>query len=141
MWLYLSLLFALLSSFGILLGKKLAGNYSPILLSLLIEIFLFPFILLLIFLFFQIPHTTFLFYKLLLICGVFDTVAAILYYKALSISEISLLSPISSFNPVFTLVFAVFFLDEKPTLLKLIGIIIIVFGAYLLNISSIKTGL
>lgn len=88
-----------------------------------------------------IPTFTPRFFELLFICSFFDTAAAVLYYKALQISEISLIAPISSFNPIFVLVFATFLLHENPTPIKIVGIFIVVIGSYLLNISDIKTGL
>lgn len=102
--------------------------------------FVLPFsIALLIFL--GIPQFSFEFWKFLFIVSILDTIAAVIYYKALSISEISLLAPISSFNPAFILIFASIFLKENPTPIKLIGILLIIVGAYLLNVDQIKSGI
>ena len=140
MWFTYSLFFAIWTSIAMLIAKKLIKDISPVLFFLLSFLFTLPFmgILLLIS---GIPKFTTDFFIILFVAGIFDTIAAILYYKALSISEISLLAPISSFNPIFVLIFASFLLHENPTFLKLLGIVIIVLGSYLLNISSIRSGI
>lgn len=88
-----------------------------------------------------IPRFSTDFFLILFIAAIFDTAAAIFYYKALSLTEVSLLAPISSFNPVFILIFASLFLGENPTFIKSIGIITVVAGAYLLNLQSFRFGI
>ena len=141
MWVAYSLFFAFWTSIGILILKRLTPNFKPASLTLIGNLFTIPCMLILILVLFQIPQTTIEFYKLILISAVFDSIAAITYFKALTISPISLISPISSFNPIFTLIFASIFLNENPTPIKLLGIVVIVLGSYLLNLSSIKKGL
>ncbi len=92
-------------------------------------------------LFFGVPAFTPQFWKFVFVVSILDTIAAVIYYKALSMSEISLLAPISSFNPAFTLFFATIFLHENPTPIKLIGILLIIIGAYLLNVDQIRAGI
>ncbi len=87
-----------------------------------------------------VPAFTPQFWKFIFIVSILDTIAAVIYYKALSMSEISLLAPISSFNPAFVLIFATIFLHENPTPVKLIGILLIIIGAYLLNVDQIRAG-
>ncbi len=140
MWISYSLIFALTTSIGMLIAKKLIKGISPILFFLLTLMFSLPFMIVLLVIL-GIPKFTQDFFIILFAAGILDTVAAIFYYKALSISEISLIAPISSFNPVFVLFFSSFLLNETPTFLKLIGIITIVIGAYLLNASDIKSGI
>lgn len=140
MWLFYSLFFAAVTSVGMLIAKKLIKGINPVLLFFLVLLLSLPFLggLLLIS---GVPKFSQEFFIILFVAGILDTVAAIFYYKALSISEVSLIAPISSFNPVFVLIFASFFLHENPTFLKLLGIITIVLGSYLLNVSSIKSGI
>ena len=59
---------------------------------------------------------------------------------AISISPVSLLVPLASFGPVFTTLIAVFTLGEAPTTFKFLGTILIVFGAYLLNVKDARRG-
>jgi drug/metabolite transporter (DMT)-like permease len=77
----------------------------------------------------------------MIIAGVLDALAFIASTIAIKRSSISLLAPISSFNPVFTTLFAIVGLGEIPTFTRLLGIIIVVIGAYLLNIQDLKEGI
>ncbi len=140
MWFELSLFFALWTSIGILILKKLTADYRPVHLAVLGNLFTIPFVFLIL-LYLKFPAVGIDFYKFIFTSAVLDSIAAITYYKALTSSPISLLSPISSFNPIFTLFFALLFLHENPTPLKFLGIIVIVIGSYLLNIKDIKSGL
>lgn len=140
MWFELSLFFALWTSIGVVIIKKLIKNINPLLFLVITNLFSIPFIIILL-LYLGVPTYSFDFFRYIFIDSILAVIAAILYFKAISISDISLISPISSFNPVFTLFFAFIFLGEQPTPLKLLGILIIVMGSYLLNITDIKTGL
>ena len=50
--------------------------------------------------------------------------------------EISIVSPLLNFSPAFLVILAWFFLGEKITIQQLIGILIIIFGSYFLEIST-----
>ncbi len=56
------------------------------------------------------------------------------YYiiKALSIGELSVLAPINSYKPVVAMLFAFIYLKEIPSIQSIIGIILIIFGTYIL---------
>ncbi len=141
MWFVYSLFFAFWTSIGIIILKHITKGFKPASLAITVNIFTIPFMVILVLLFFRIPEVSLNFFKFVLMSSVLDATAAILYFKALTISPVSLISPISSFNPVFTLVFALILLGETPTPVKFLGILVIVAGSYLLNISSIKQGI
>lgn len=61
-------------------------------------------------------------------------IAPYLYSVAIKISPLSLTIPMLSFTPVFLVVVSYFLNNEKPTILALIGILFILFGAYVLNL-------
>ena len=68
--------------------------------------------------------------------GVFVNVIAVtLAYKALKSTDLSLAMPMISFTPAFTLLTSFLLLGEFPTLFGLGGILLIVIGSYVLNIS------
>jgi drug/metabolite transporter (DMT)-like permease len=140
MWLYYSLFFAIWTSFAILIAKNQIKSFGPVLFFAVSNLFIIPFQLLILF-YTGVPSFTLEFYKLLFIVTIIDAIAAVLYYKALEKSDISLISPIAAFNPVFTLIFAVFLLGEKQEPIKILGILAVVAGAYFLNIANIKEGL
>jgi len=87
-----------------------------------------------------IPKILPYFYPLMLTSSLLDVVAGIVSMNAIRISSISLISPISSFNPVFTTLIAAFAIGEIPSPTKMLGIIVIVIGAYLLNVTDIRGG-
>lgn len=81
------------------------------------------------------------FYLFMAIAGLLDALAFLSILYALRHAPLSLVSPISAFNPVFTTFFAMVFLREVPHPLKFLGVVIIVLGTYLLNVSDIKQGI
>ena len=91
--------------------------------------------------YFGLPEISSNFWLFLGINVVLNFFAQILLYKALKLSDISLIIPLLSFTPVFLLFTSWIILGEFPTLLGLVGILIIVFGTWLLNISEIKKGI
>lgn len=141
MWFALSLFFALWTSISISIVKRLTVNISPLLLLLIINIFILPFMFILIMFQGGIPKILLHFYPLMLVSALLDVVAAIASINAIRTSSISLISPISSFNPVFTTIIAAFAIGESPSATKFLGITIVVVGAYLLNISDLKGGI
>lgn len=141
MWVWYSLFFALESSIGISITKKLTSRMNFFLLILVQGVFLSPFMLAIILLAGGIPNVSYSFYILVFIAAVLDFLAAIFSMYAIKVSPISLISPISSFNPVFTAIIAALALHEILSLQKILGIIIIVLGAYLLNVSEFKGGM
>ena len=52
--------------------------------------------------------------------------------KALSVGDLSELAPINSYKPVVALVLGMFLLNEYPSVKELIGILLIVFGTFVL---------
>lgn len=140
MWFIYALTFALLSSLGTIIAKKIlrkADVYSGLWLH---NLFTIPFLFVIILIFFRIPRVDQSF-SFSVACSIgLDVIAALLAYKALKMSEISLVNPISSFNPVFTTLISYFALGEKIPLQGIAGILLIVIGAYLLQITKIKQG-
>lgn len=142
MWFYFALFFAIWSAFSTLLVKKeLIRAIAPLPLTfILLGTSLVPMFILLQFTG-GIPHATNMFYLFMFCSAVLDSVGFVISFKAIKITDISLLAPISSFGPVFTTIFAIYALNEQPSSLKLFGILLIVLGSYLLNVSTIRGGL
>ena len=92
------------------------------------------------FLFYEIPVVSFKFY-IVAIVNAFIWIAAIfLLMKSLETADLSVAIPILSFTPIFLLFVSNILLGEFPNIQGLIGILIVVAGSYILNISSIKSG-
>lgn len=141
MWFFYSLFFAFWTSIGTSITKKLTSRMDLFLLILAEEIFLLPFMLLLILFSGGFPQVSPSFYSFVFPASVLDFFAAIFSIYAIKISPISLISPISSFNPVFTTIIAFLSLHEVLSVSKIFGILTITVGSYLLNISEIKGGM
>ena len=81
------------------------------------------------------------FFAPLYVSAFINVIAVLLYHRAISKGDISLVIPMLSFSPLFLLVLSPIILDEFPTFYGLIGIILIVIGSYLINIKLAKGGL
>ena len=66
--------------------------------------------------------------------------AFFLYMRALKLSPLSLSLPFLAFTPVFMILTGRFILGETITAGGVLGILLIVLGAYTLNLSKMKTG-
>jgi transporter family protein len=80
--------------------------------------------------------TEFHYYPLLwltFITGIVYTAAFFLYVKALSIGEVSLVSPLYNFNIFFLLIFSAIILHESITVFKVLGITLLIYGVSFLN--------
>lgn len=64
-----------------------------------------------------------------------------LYFKSVSISPLSLCLPMLSFSPVFLIITSRIMLREEVSALGIVGILMVVVGSYILNISKVKAGL
>jgi len=81
-----------------------------------------------------------MFFVALLICGPLNALAAILFMKALKASDLSLTAPMVAFTPLFLLFTSPLILAEFPSFFGLIGVLLIVCGAYVLNVSKKNKG-
>lgn len=73
--------------------------------------------------------------------GLLLLVTTYLLVKATQISDLSISMPMLSFTPLFLLLMSYVMINESPTKFGLIGIFLIVFGAYVVNIKDYKQGL
>lgn len=76
----------------------------------------------------------------LAISGLLNLIATILYMKAVKLSDLSLVAPLITFTPLFLLITSPLILGEFPDWLGLLGVLLIVAGAYLLNIKERNNG-
>lgn len=141
MWFLYSLFFAVWSAISTFLVKSLTKKISYLPLLYILFVFNIPFTFFLLLFLGGIPKVTPYFYLYTGASAILDTIAFICSFLAISKSQLSIISPISSFTPVFTTFIAAVTLNEIPTSTnKIIGILFVVFGAYLLNVADIKQG-
>lgn len=141
MWFPYALTFALTSAVGIIISKKILKETNEYLYLWLSGIFVLPVFFLIIISFYQIPKIDEVFLLVTFTSMAFDVVAAIFAYKAIKSAEVSLVAPMSAFNPVFTAVISLIFIGEKITLGGGIGILLVCLGAYVLQIDKLRRNL
>ena len=140
MWFWLALTFAFLVSIISLISKiilRKADEYVVAWVSAWIGL---PVLLLIILKFFQIPQVDSVFWLATLCSSSLNVIAGIFLYRAMKLTDLSLIAPISAFNPVFTTLVSFFTLGETPSLRGALGVGIIVLGAYLLQFKALREG-
>jgi len=86
-------------------------------------------------------HLDMIFAIALLASAVLNWGATLLSTYALEQADASLVSPLLTFNPAFTLLIAWFALGEVPGVQQTIGVAVVLFGAYLLDVEEAQSGL
>ncbi|HIQ49622.1 MAG TPA: EamA family transporter [Nanoarchaeota archaeon] len=115
-------------------GLKEIDEYTLAFSTRFFALFLFfPFLLI-----YKIPEIKQEFWLALFVSGSINILTTILYIKALKYSELSLAKPITTFTPLFLLITSPLIVGEMPSFLGFCGVILIVLGAYILNIKQIK---
>ena len=87
-----------------------------------------------------IPTLNTQFWISLLIGGSINAVTALLYIKAIKVSDLSLTVPLVALTPLFMLLTSPLIVGEYPKFFDYIGIFLIVIGSYLLNIKEKSQG-
>ena len=132
MWLTLSLLAALFYGITQLYSKKLTKTYNEYTLafvsSAIIAICLLPFVMS-----FGTPKLGSSFWLSLIIVSIINAITAVLVFKALKLTNISLVAPIYALSPVFLIFTSPFIINESPSATGLLGVFLVLAGAYILN--------
>ncbi|MDY7000385.1 MAG: EamA family transporter [Thermodesulfobacteriota bacterium] len=87
-----------------------------------------------------IPEIKSGFWVALVMSGTFNTIAFLLYFKALQSSDLSLTIPMLTFTPLFMLITSPIIVGEFPSRMGLLGILLIVTGSYVLNVRRMQRG-
>ena len=87
------------------------------------------------------PHVDGIFVVALLASVALNWAATLLSTIALDRADASLVSPLLTFNPAFTLLIAALTLHEVPGLRQTIGVAVVLLGAYLLEVEAARTHL
>jgi len=139
MWVIFAILNPLFDASRNVFSKKASLNVDSLVVSWMNNFI--PFLLYLPALFFIELKFNQQFFISVLISGTINTAAAILYHRAISKGDISLVVPMLSLTPLFLLVVSPLIVGEFPTAKGLIGIILIVVGSYLLNVNLKEKGI
>lgn len=142
MWIIFSLLTAIFTSCVDVISRKILKTISPYVLSWAYITFSIPFLVI----FFLIkPESLDVnplpFWAAAVASALTLTVSTIFYFKALESSELSISIPMLTLTPALLLVTSPLMLGEFPAPLGLFGVLMIVVGAYFLNLQSYKKGI
>jgi drug/metabolite transporter (DMT)-like permease len=138
-WFLLSLLSALGLATADALTKRFFSDLSPYRMGLSRILAIAPWMILSLFVLpSAVPDRTF--WLAIAVALPLELLAFFLYMRALKLSPLSLSLPFLAFTPVFMIITGRFILDETITMGGALGIGLIVAGAYVLNLSKVKTG-
>ena len=139
-WFFLSLLAALSLATSDALTKRFFSNLSPLMMGIIRLGYAAPWLLAaLFFIPWVIPDTTFWF--CIAIGLPLEALAFYCYMKALKVSPLSLTVPFLAFTPGFIILTGWIILGEEISPGGFCGIILIIVGAYFLNLSKTRYGL
>lgn len=79
------------------------------------------------------------FWPAYLISGLVMGLVPLLYVKAIKVSDLSLVVPITAFTPIFLLVTSKLILGEIPSSIGMLGVVFIGVGSYILNLNAVRT--
>ncbi|MDQ6662238.1 MAG: DMT family transporter [Chloroflexota bacterium] len=152
MYAILALITTVLTSLLPIFNKQLLRDAHPALVAWAINVFSLPLLVVGTFLLtqcrftpfsctMQLPHIDNIFILALLASVALNWGATLLSTYALEKADASLVSPLLTFNPAFTLLIAWLAIGETPGLRESIGVAVILCGAYLLEVKEARTGL
>lgn len=137
MWIVFALGAALLASFNPIINKRLLADTNVSVVAWAGQAFGLPLLALNLLLFFRpLPRVDNWFFIGVLGSGVFNTLAHLTATQALKEGDASLVAPLFVFSPAVTLLISAITLGEIPTPVPLIGVGLVMIGAYLLGLSS-----
>jgi drug/metabolite transporter (DMT)-like permease len=139
-WFFLSLLAAFSLATSDAITKKFFSDNTPYVMGLIRLSYALPWLLAaLFFIPLVIPEATF--WLCMLIGLPLEVLAFTCYMKALKVSPLSLTVPFLAFTPGFIILTGWMILDENITASGLFGILLIIAGAYSLNLSKTQYGI
>ncbi len=145
LWVWLALLSALLIAVASVINKKLllhdhamelGAAQSAI--SLILIILITPILIATSIINFNIGWQ---YYLILWLISLLLTTGNLFYLKSIRHSELSSALPLMNISPLFLLIIAFLFLGEKPTTTDIIGVMMLIIGAYVLHASTSKKGI
>ena len=152
MYALLALTATVLTSFLPILNKRILQDARPALVAWAINAFSLPILAVGTFLLtqcrlmsfsctIQLPQLDGIFLLALLASVVLNWAATLLSTVALAKADASLVSPLLTFNPAFTLLVAWVAIGETPGLRQTLGVAVLLVGAYFLEVEEARTGL
>lgn len=138
-WIIFSFLAAFFDSMKDVFSKNSLKNIDEYAVAYALRFFALLFLIPLL-IFIKIPQFGTQFWPALFISGSLNVITTILYMKAIKHSDLSIAIPMVTFSPLFLLMTSPLIVGEFPNFLGLVGVILIVFGSYILNVKQIHKG-
>lgn len=137
MWTILALGSALLTSFNPILYKRILKDVDPLIVVWVVTLLGLPLLgIFTLFLTPQMPRLDWIFLFAVIASAGLNVFAHLASTRALKLEDVSLVTPMLTFSPAFTVLIAAVFLDETPSIRGLTGVGLLLVGAYWLNHSS-----
>src|SRR6266536_3418925 len=137
MWAILALGAAALTSFNPILYKRMLKDADTIVVVWAVTLLSLPLLGLFTFaLTRQLPNLDLLFYVSVIGSAGLNAIAHLASTRALKLADASLVTPLLIFSPVFTVLISAIFLGEIPSARGLLGVGLVLIGAYWLNYKS-----
>jgi uncharacterized membrane protein len=140
MWLVLALVAALLTSFLPIVNKRLLADTPVSVVAWGVNALSLPLLGALAILLMPLPAVDGVFWLGIAGSAALNLVAALVSTQALKLGDASLVTPVLTFNPAFTLLIAAPTLGEVPSRAGIVGVLVIVAGSYLLNLGQLRAG-
>lgn len=134
-WFILALLSAFFDTFRKLYSKSLVKRYSPLTLTIVSSVTV-AVLSGIATLFSGIPSIQNNFFEALFITAIINAIASLLLFKAIRLTDISVVAPLLGLSPFFLLITSPFMLGEFPTQTGLAGVLFILLGTYFINVHS-----
>ena len=137
MWAILALGAALLTSFNPILYKRILKDVDPITVVWAVTLLGLPVLgVFTLWLTPHLPRLDWIFLFAVIASAGLNVVAHLASTRALKLEDVSLVTPMLTFSPAFTVLIATVFLGETPSMRGLTGVGLLLVGAYWLNFSS-----
>lgn len=140
MWFWLALVSAVLGAIDVILSKKILGKVSPAVLTWFLFASTIP-ILIIAAYFEGIPVLSLYFFIATITSSLIFIFSKMITNNALKQNLISKIMPLSSFSGFFTYIFGLIFLSESIRPVPLLGLFLIIIGAYILNADQAREDL
>lgn len=140
MWLLFALAAAFLTSFLPIVNKRLLVDTPVSVVAFGVNALSLPLLGLLAVVLLPISTVDPIFWLGMVGSAVLNLAATLISTQALKLGDASLVTPVLTFNPAFTLLVAGFTLGEIPSGSGVAGVLVILAGTYVLNIQEIKAG-
>ena len=139
LWFLFAFLTAFFQSIRDLFNKTKLREFDEYIVTLSMTFFTAVGLSLLLF-FLEIPPLGNNFWPALFASGTLNALSLTMYVRAIKYYDLSLVTPITAFTPLFLLITSPLIVGEFPQKMGLIGVVLIVAGSYILNLKEKERG-